>query len=150
MFIICNSFVWFYLLSLLAVIDHHQNTLPASMLTLSGLAGGGKGGGGAQRPGWPSSQLPIRNLLLYDSQTWWILVFILKTCSDQILAKMVNQEVAAALFSLRHAKNVENEKKFPLLENCWNWHGGSILVREKRFWTLKLIYLKLNPFSRGK
>ena len=26
--------------------------------------------GGAQRPGWPNSQLPIRNLLSYDAQTW--------------------------------------------------------------------------------
>ena len=25
---------------------------------------------GAQRPGWPNSQLPIRNLLSYDAQTW--------------------------------------------------------------------------------
>ena len=33
-------------------------------LTLSGL------GGGAQRPGWSNSQLPIRNLLSYDAQTW--------------------------------------------------------------------------------
>ena len=33
-------------------------------LTLSGP------GGGAQRPGWPNSQLPIRNLLSYDAQTW--------------------------------------------------------------------------------
>ena len=35
-----------------------------ALLTLSGL------GGGAQRPGWPNSQLPIRNLLSYDAQTW--------------------------------------------------------------------------------
>ena len=34
-----------------------------SKLTLSGL-------GGAQRPGWPNSQLPLRNLLSYDAQTW--------------------------------------------------------------------------------
>ena len=27
-------------------------------------------GGGAQRPGWPNSQLPIRNLLSNDAQTW--------------------------------------------------------------------------------
>ena len=26
--------------------------------------------GGAQRPGWPNSQLPIRNLLSNDAQTW--------------------------------------------------------------------------------
>ena len=34
------------------------------LLTLSGP------GGGAQRPGWSNSQLPIRNLLSYDAQTW--------------------------------------------------------------------------------
>ena len=33
------------------------------VLTLSGPGGG-------QRPGWPNSQLPIRNLLSYDAQTW--------------------------------------------------------------------------------
>ena len=26
-------------------------------------------------------------------------------------------------------------KMFPMLENCWNLHGGSILGREERFWT---------------
>ena len=26
-------------------------------------------------------------------------------------------------------------KIFPMLENCWNWRGGSILGREERFWT---------------
>ena len=35
-------------------------------LTLSGPGGGG----GAQRLGWPNSQLPIRNLLSHDVQTW--------------------------------------------------------------------------------
>ena len=34
-----------------------------TLLTLSGP-------GGDQRPGWPNSQLPIRNLLSYDAQTW--------------------------------------------------------------------------------
>ena len=28
------------------------------------------GPGGAQRPRWPNSQLPIRNLLSNDAQTW--------------------------------------------------------------------------------
>ena len=37
-----------------------------------------------------------------------------KTRSDQILAKLINQ---TALFSSRRPKNFENEK-FPLLENC--------------------------------
>ena len=36
----------------------------------------------AQWPRWPNWQLQIRNLLLYDAQTLWLLVFIFKTCSD--------------------------------------------------------------------
>ena len=63
---------------------------------------------GAQRPGWPNSQLPIRNLLFYDAQTLRLLVFILKTRSDQILAKLINQGIAAVLFSLRRPKNLPN------------------------------------------
>ena len=32
------------------------------------------------------------------------------TCSDQVIAKSINQGVAVALFSLRRSKNFENEK----------------------------------------
>ena len=74
------------------------------------------GGGGAQRPGWPNSQLTIRNLLFYDAKTWWLLVFILKAHSDQILAKFINQGVAAALSSSRRPQNFENEKTFLCLK----------------------------------
>ena len=42
-----------------------QNGSSFPVLTLSG-----PGGGGVQRPGWPNSQLPIRNLLSNDAQTW--------------------------------------------------------------------------------
>ena len=94
--------------------------------------------GGGQRPGWPNSHLPIRNHLFYDSQTWWLLVFIFKTRSYQILAKFINQGggVVAALFSLRHLENFENEKIFLCLKIAEiNMGGGSILGREKRFWT---------------
>ena len=44
---------------------HQYNTrsVNSGNLTLSGP-------GGAQRPGWPNSQLPIRNLLSYEAQTW--------------------------------------------------------------------------------
>ena len=37
-----------------------------------------RGGGGAQSLEWPNPQLPIRNLLLYDAQTWWLLVLSLR------------------------------------------------------------------------
>ena len=46
-------------------------------------------------------------------------MFIFKTCSDQILAKLINLGgggVAAALFSSRCAKNLQNEKIFLYLE----------------------------------
>ena len=59
------------------------------------------------------TQLPIRNLLAYDAQTWLFLVFNhLKTRSDQILAKLISEGVAAALLSSRRPKNFENEKIF--------------------------------------
>ena len=87
------------------------------------------GGGGAQRPGWPNSQLPIRNFL-----TLWLLAFILKTCSDQILAKLINQGVAAALFSSIFPKNLQNEK-FSSNWKLLKLTRGSILGREEQFWT---------------
>ena len=97
-------------------------------LTLSGP-------GGVQRPGWSNSQLPIRNLLSYDAQTWWLLVFILETPFGHILAKLVNQRGCCWSFLIETSQKFWKWKIFPMLENCWNWHGGSILGREKRFWT---------------
>ena len=91
--------------------------------------------GGAQRPGWPNSQLPIRNLLSYDAQTWWLLVFILETPFAHILAKLVNQGGCCCSFLIETSQKFWKWKIFPMLENCWNWHGGSILGREERFWT---------------
>ena len=73
-------------------------------------------GGWAQRSGWSNSQLPIRNLLLRDAQTFRLLVFVFKTCSDQILAKLISQGVVAALFSSTCPKNLKNEKIFLHLE----------------------------------
>ena len=43
-------------------------------------------------------------------------MFIIKTCSDQILAKLINLGAAAALFSSRGPKNLQNEKNFLYLE----------------------------------
>ena len=65
-----------------------------------------------------TSQLPIRNLLSYDAQTWWLLVFILKARSNHILAKLINRGggVTAALFSSRCHKKLENEKIFLCLK----------------------------------
>ena len=93
------------------------------------------GGGGAQRPGWPNSQLPIRNLLSYDAQTWWLLVFILETPFGHISAKLVNQGGCCCSFLIETSQKFWKWKIFPMLENCWNWLGGSILGREERFWT---------------
>ena len=82
-------------------------------LTLSVLGGGGGGGSDARMT---NSHLPFRNFLFYDAQMLWLSVFIFKTCSDQILAKLINLGVAAALFSSRGPKNLQNEKKFLHLE----------------------------------
>ena len=102
--------------------------LKITLLTLSGP-------GGAQRPGWPNSQLPIRHLLSYDAQTWWLLVFILETPFGHISAKLVNQGGCCCSFLIETSQKFWKWKIFPMLENCWNWHGGSILGREERFWT---------------
>ena len=64
------------------------------------------------------------------------LVFIFKTCSDQILAKLINRGVAAALFSSRRPKNPQYGK----LSSAWKLlkltsRVTSILGREERFWT---------------
>ena len=72
--------------------------------------------GGTQRPGWPNSQLPIWNLLLYDAQTCWLLGSILKAHPDQILTKLINQGACCCSFSLRRLKNFENEKIFLCLK----------------------------------
>ena len=84
-----------------------------------------------QRPGWPNSQLSIRNLFLCDVQTLWLLVIIFKTCSDQILAKLINQGgCAAALFASRRPKNLQNEKNFLCLEIAEIGMGGQFWVEK--------------------
>ena len=54
-----------------------------------------------------------------------------------MLAKLVNQGVAAAPFSLRRPKNFENEKIFLNLKIAKIDMGGrgSILDRKEQFWT---------------
>ena len=59
------------------------------------------------------------------------LVFIFKTCSDQIWAKLINQEVVAALFSSRCRKTLQNEKIFLYLEIA------EIDMGEGQFWVEK-------------
>ena len=106
--------------------------------------------GGAQRPGGPNSQLTIRNLLLYDAETWWLLVFILKAHSDQILAKLINQGGCCCSFVIETSQKFWKWKKFPLLENCWNWHGGQFWVEKNDSAHKNSFFFKLNPFSGGK
>ena len=98
--------------------------------------------------GWPNSHLPIRNLLSYDAQTWWLLVFILKARSDQILAKLINQGGYCCSFLIEMSQKIRKWKNFPLLENFWNWHEGLILGREERF-CIKTHFLKVKPVFRG-
>ena len=124
--IIVTDFFW-------VSIKFSDGTFEKPALTLSGP---GRGGGGAQRTRWPNSQLPIRNLLLYDAQTWWLLVFILKTRSDQILAKLINGGGGGGggwglllLFSHRDVPKILKMKKFSsawkLLKLTWRVNFGS-------------------------
>ena len=74
---------------------------------VSGRGGGGGGGGGgrAQRPDDQIHSCHSEISYPMIPKLSDFLVFVFKTCFDQILAKLV----AAALFSSRRLKNVENE-----------------------------------------
>ena len=52
-------------------VNNHEHLMLHKLRTYLTLSGPG---GGPQRPGWPNSQLTIRNLLLYDAETWWLLI----------------------------------------------------------------------------
>ena len=108
------------------------------------------------RPGWPNSQLPFRNLLLYDAQTLWLLVFIFKTYSDQILAKLINRGGGGggggSSFFIKSSRKIFQIKKFSsawkLLKLTWevNFESRRTILDIKK----SLFFLKLNPFSGGK
>ena len=127
-----------------AVVDAPYSKWAEKKLTPSGP---GVGGGSEAR--MTNSQLPFKNLLTCDAQTLWISVFIFETCSDLILAKLIDQGVAAALSSSRRLKNFENEKNFFCLKIAETDMGS-------RFWVNKndsghkILFFKLKPFSAGK
>ena len=72
-----------------------------------------------------------------------------KTRSEQILAKLINEGVDAALFSSRHPKNFENEKNFLCLKIAEIDMGVNFGLR-RMILDIKTHFLKLNPFSGGK
>ena len=87
--------------------------------TIKIIRDGGKGGGWVGlinpiRPGWPNSQLPFRNLLTYVAQTLRLSVFIPKTCSDQILAKLVSRGKGGCCcsFLIKDVSKILKMKKF--------------------------------------
>ena len=89
---------------------------------------GPRGGGGVAQARMTkltaASQKPL-NLLCPN-----FLGFILKTCSDQILTKLINQGVDASLFSLIHLANFESEKIFLCLKIAETDMG-------RKFWVKK-------------
>ena len=103
------------------------------------------GGEGTQGPGWPNSQLPFKNLLLYDAQSLWLLVFTIKTCSDEILAKLVNHGSCCCFFLIETFQKFWEWKNFRLLENCWGvnfeWKRTNLEIKA---------FFRLNPFSGAK
>ena len=74
--------------------------------------------------------------------------FIFKTCSDKILAKLVNQGVAAALFSSTRPKNFENENIFLCLKIVEIDMGGQFWV-EKNESGQKTHFFKVKSIFRG-
>ena len=73
------------------------------------------------------------------------------TCSGQILATLVNQGVAAALFSSRLLKNFENEPNiFFCLKNSKSDMGGGVNFGSKRTnLDIKNYYFYAKPIFRG-
>ena len=65
-----------------------------------------------------------------------------------MLAKLMNQRVAAALFLLRHPKNLQNEKIFLYLKIAEIDMGGQFWV-EKNDSGQKTHFLKVKPVFRG-
>ena len=112
-----------------------------------GLTLSGPGGGGTQWPGWPNSQLPIWNLLLYDAQACWLLGSILKAHSDQILTKLINQGGCCCSFSLRRLKNFENEKNFLCLKIAEIDMTGQFWVAKNDFRHKTSFFLSLTRSS---
>ena len=73
--------------------------------------------------------------------------FIIKTCSDQILAILVNQEVAAALFSSGHLKKFENEKIFLCLKIA-EIDMGANFGSKRMILDIKTHFLEVKPIFR--
>ena len=74
-----------------------------------------------------------------------LIVSILKTRLDQILAKLISQGVVAAPFSSRSPKNFENEKIFLCLKNTEIDIGGQFWVKKNDPRHKNSCFLKLNP-----
>ena len=99
------------------------------------------GGGGPQRPGWPNSQLPIRNLSL----KLWLLVFIFKTN----FSKIDQSGGLLLLFSHRDVPKIYKMKKFSftwkLLKLTWGVNFGW----RRTILDIKIHFLKVKPLFRG-
>ena len=79
-----------------------------------------------------------------------ILVFVFKTCSDQILPKLINQGVAAAFFSSRRPTNLQHEKIFLYLEIAEIDMGGGVNFGSRRtILDIKTLFFKAKPVFRG-
>ena len=75
-------------------------------------------------------------------------VFILKTCSDQTLAKLIDQGVAVVLFLSRHPKNLQNEKfssAWKLLKLTW----GVNFESRRTILDIETHFLEVKPVFRG-
>ena len=124
------------------------------LLPLSGL-----GGGGLRCPMTRLKSVIQKLPILWCPNV--VTMFILKTCSDQILAKLINLG-GCCCSSHQEVPKIYKMKNFSLLGNCWNWHGGGgsrrpiLDIKTNSF--LKLTHFPgvnsqiwwLVPFFRGK
>ena len=92
----------------------------------------------------------FRNLHLCDGQTLGVLVFIFKTCSDQILAKLINQGGYCCSFLIKTSKKFDNEKIFLCLKIAKIYMGVNFGSRRTILDIKTRFFLKLTNFSGGK
>ena len=101
------------------------------------------GGGGAQRPGWPNSQLPIRNLLFYHA-----LNVLTKFYRSWSIKGGGGGGGCCCSFLIKASQKFTKWKIFLCLEIAEIDMGVNFGSR-RTILNIKTLFFKLNPFSGG-
>ena len=104
--------------------------------------------GGPRGPDGQTHSCQSKNLLSYDAQTWWLLVFILETPFGHILAKLVNQGGCCCSFLIKTSQKFWNEKFFLCLKIAEIYKGVNFGSR-RTILDIKTHFFKVKPVFRG-